>query len=198
MYDPYKREILFANDKNIIVFDMVTAEWKPYKFDTGVSQSIGILDNKAHFLGDDNNIYKIDQSNDVFFQGNFTTHDSTNYSLGKDGKPRPMSELDDKIIQELYNSVTNPIGGAVIVNIYADDNLIDGSILLSSTVTFQTCWTWLLIRYKRIRLKVWLAPTNIELREIGYTFTIPSQAPASSAHSKEGGFGYDFGKFYGE
>ncbi len=197
MFDPYKNEILFTNNKNIIVFDLTTAEWKTYKFDTNVKQFVGLKDSIPHFLGVDNILYKIDQSSNTFFEGKFVTHDTTNYSVNEQGKPSPLSELDDKIFQELYSSVTNKLGASVIVNIYADDNLIEGSIGLSTTVNFQNTLSWLLIRYKRVRLEVFMTPGNIELREIGYTFTVPMQAPASAVHTKEGGFGFDFGKVYG-
>jgi hypothetical protein len=200
VYNPELKEMLFSTGNEVLVYETNNNAWNRYVFDSPIKEFIGVIDNQAYFLGENGVTYKITEDTAQEFQGTFITHIDSGYSVGPDGNPAPVNELNDKILQELYVSFRERKAGDVAINIIADGNLINGTtggIAFSGALEVQNSWTPILIRYHHMQIRFTILSPGLEIKETGYTFSIPSQSPGGLPYRKEGGFGYKSGQEYG-
>ncbi len=179
----------------IYIYSIDYGTFKEYSYPIAVKAFIGIRNDIIYFIGVDNNIYSVDVMSETYLNAILETHYTTCLVKAQDSNdytPYPSPPYLDKILQELYMQFHTPATGVVTVEIIIDGIEISPMLNLNSYRMLDSILTPLLIRYKKIKLRIYLF-NNVEVSEVGFTYSIKHDGKATNLPGVIKGIGMESG-----
>ena len=177
-YNPQRREFWMQIDDVIVLYELMTKSFRKYKFPFKIINFVGIKDNYAYVTGNDNKIYKLDPRVSTKLSAFIVTHYSTDtIMIGQ--YPVSAWEFQHKILQDIFVAFKNSTPGYVDYTIIADESIVTPTIGFSSRYTVEVLPSPLLIRYGKVKIKLSIPETSADVKEFGYSFSVPGQGRGS-------------------
>jgi hypothetical protein len=191
-YNKKENEYWVTVGNQIIIFELLFKSFKVREYGFQVDEFIGLV-NDIPYIRSGNNIYKIDPETTQRLSAIIETHYNTGVYY-KDRVPVYLTELDSKIMQEIQLSIKDISSGLINLEIYADGNKIEDTIVFSMARNAQIVRVPISLRYGKAKLKLTIPPTTATIRELLYTW-IPKTRGAGQGALPEviEGLGMDTG-----
>ena len=185
-----------------MAFELPYESWKKYNFGYRVDESYGTFNNVLYYRSANSFIkFDIDAKGAL----SVITPYNTGFIAGQQGYQRPIPEIYDKILQEIYIVFASGNDDTqVYITYYVDDKGID-TLTFDAREKFVKFLTPLGIRFNRIKFRVFNAQTNkiVRIKEFGCSYTLDTKEPLGQqivddqAITGSYGYGRSYGRAYG-
>lgn len=190
-FNKAKTEFWIAVGNEILVYELPFNKFKRYEFDFVIKSYIETVDDVLYFLSTDGEIWSWNPEGTTRMAYTIESHYSID-TVAVDRYPIDAPEHETKILQELFVCVKEKIPGIIKMTIIADDNNYP-EITFTSNMLTDLLPAPLLIRYGKVRFRLFMAAGSIQLREFGYSFSVPGQSPYQQAKKAIQGIGMSSG-----
>jgi hypothetical protein len=180
IYGRVKNEYYTQVGNTLIALELNFGRFRKYDLGFRIVEYVGTVDGQVHILGANGKVYKFvgERGGTALLPDAFIEyHNHANYAIPPGSKiPVPLSEGQDKILQELYMSGDSETSAnQSLLTIIADENILP-DIAVFSVEAADEIMSPLLVRYGKVRFKITFQDMW-KLIEFGYTFSTPDQAP---------------------
>lgn len=198
-YNPLKREYWLQIGDDIMVFEISYNKWKKFEFGSGVflvSEFYGIVDNILYYRSGNTFVkYDVSVEEYPYFQID-TAYNTTNN----------VSEIYDKILQELYIIFGDSGAGVVYMQVWVDDRQLDEVYEFNPSNRYDVFLAPLAIRFNRIKFRLFRSQNGnkIRIKEFGCSYSEDNKEMLGNTAIERdalaeapSGYGFDYGQNYG-